>query len=66
MKTKSIPSAKKRLSRAGRSEVAVDLAFAACRSIQFAVANASRHGGDFNLNDILAAHKLATEALKNR
>lgn len=40
-----------------------DLAFAACRSIRFAVVNASRHGGEFNLNDLLAADKFARDAL---
>lgn len=40
-----------------------ETALAACRSIRFAVKNATRHGGDFSLNDILAADKLAREAL---
>lgn len=38
-------------------------AFAACQSIRFAVKNASRHRGEFSLNDILAADRLAREAL---
>jgi hypothetical protein len=38
-------------------------AFAACRSIRFAVKNASRWSGEFSLNDILAADRLAREAL---
>lgn len=41
----------------------VELAFAACRSIRFAVKNAERYGGDFSLNDLLAADRLAREAL---
>lgn len=41
----------------------VESAFAACRSIRFAVKNASRYGGEFSLNDILAADRLAREAL---
>ncbi len=41
----------------------VETAFAACRSIRFAVVNASRHGGEFSLNDLLAADRLAREAL---
>jgi hypothetical protein len=41
-----------------------DAAFAACRSIRFAVLNADRHAGEFNLNDILAANRLACEALQ--
>jgi len=39
------------------------LALAACRSIHFAVKNAKRHGGDYNLNDLHAADRLAKEAL---
>jgi hypothetical protein len=42
----------------------LDTALAACRSIRFAVKQASRHGGEFSLNDILAADRLAREALK--
>lgn len=41
----------------------IDAAFAACRSIRFAVKNAARFGGEFSLNDLLAADKLAREAL---
>lgn len=41
----------------------IENAFAACRSIRFAVKNASRYGGEFSLNDILAADRLAREAL---
>lgn len=41
-----------------------DLAFAACRSIRFATEQAVRHGGDYSLNDLLAADKLARDALK--
>ena len=41
----------------------LDLALAACRSIRFATAQAARHGGDYSLNDLLAADKLAREAL---
>ncbi len=44
-------------------EGAGHLALAACRSMVFATENASRHGGDWNLNDLLSAHKLANEAL---
>lgn len=40
-----------------------DTAFAACRSIRFAVNNASRYGGEYSLTDILAADVLAKEAL---
>jgi hypothetical protein len=40
-----------------------ELAFAACRSIRFANDQAVRHGGDYSLNDLLAADKLAREAL---
>lgn len=40
-----------------------DLALAACRSIRFAVKNAKRHGGEYNLNDLEAADRLAKEAL---
>ncbi len=46
------------------NQAQLDLALAACRSIRFAVANARRHGGDYNLLDILAADKLAREALE--
>lgn len=42
---------------------ATELAFAACRSICFATENAVRHGGDYSLNDLLAADKLARAAL---
>lgn len=42
----------------------IDLAFAACRSIRFAVDNAGRYGGEFSLNDILAADRLAKDALQ--
>ena len=42
-----------------------DLAFAACRSIRFAIDNAKRHGGEFNLNDIEAAGRLALLALND-
>lgn len=41
----------------------IESALAACRSIRFAVVNASRHGGEFSLNDILAADRLAMAAL---
>lgn len=41
-----------------------ELAFAACRSITFATANAVRHGGDYSLNDLLAADKLARAAIR--
>lgn len=41
----------------------IEAAMAACRSIRFAVMNSNRHGGDFSLNDILAADRLAREAL---
>ncbi len=41
-----------------------EAAFAACRSIRFAVLNADRHAGEFSLNDILAANRLACEALQ--
>ena len=41
-----------------------EAAFAACRSIAFATANAMRHGGDYSLNDLLAADKLAREAIR--
>lgn len=45
------------------SPAQTEAAFAACRSIRFAVKNASRYGGEFSLNDILAADRLAREAL---
>lgn len=45
------------------SEAQIEAAFAACRSIRFAVDQAARHGGDFSLNDLLAADLLAREAL---
>lgn len=41
----------------------IEAAFAACKSIRFAVINAARFNGEFNLNDILAANRLACEAL---
>lgn len=44
-------------------DVEIENAFAACRSIRFAVKNASRYGGEFSLIDILAADRLAREAL---
>ena len=44
----------------------VELAFAACRSINFATENAVRHGGEYSLNDLLAADKLAREALDKK
>ena len=56
----------KKLSREGRGELSVDLAFAACGAIQKAVANAAARGGEFNLNDLMRAHKFATEAIRNR
>jgi len=40
-----------------------ELAFAACRSIRFATENAVRHGGEYSLNDLLAADKLARDAI---
>lgn len=40
-----------------------DAALAACRSIRFAGSNAVRHGGEYSLNDLLAADRLAKEAL---
>ena len=46
------------------SPAQVQSAFAACRSICFAVENAARYGGEFSLNDILAADRLAREALR--
>ena len=46
-----------------RTPAQVELAFAACRSINFATENAVRHGGEYSLNDLLAADKLAREAL---
>jgi hypothetical protein len=47
-----------------KADTPVELAIAACLSIRFAVAQAERHGGSYNLLDILAAHRLATDALK--
>lgn len=41
----------------------IALAFAACRSIRFANDQAVRHGGEYSLNDLLAADRLAREAL---
>lgn len=41
----------------------LDLALAACRSIRFANTNAVRHGGEYSLNDLLAADRLAKQAL---
>ncbi|MBI5768735.1 MAG: hypothetical protein HZA93_13135 [Verrucomicrobia bacterium] len=52
--------------RAERIESAiksVETALAACRSIRFAVNNAARYQGEYNLNDIEAADRLAREAL---
>ncbi len=40
-----------------------NLALSACHSIKFATENAARHGGDYSLNDLLAADLLAREAL---
>ena len=45
------------------SDKKTQLAYAACRSINFSTENAMRHGGDYSLNDLLAADKLAREAL---
>lgn len=42
---------------------ALELALAACRSIRFAVTQADRYSGEYSLNDILAADKLAREAV---
>ena len=39
-------------------------ALAACRSIRFANNQAVRHGGEYSLNDLLAADRLAKEALQ--
>lgn len=39
-------------------------ALAACRSIRFAGTNALRHGGEYSLNDLIAADRLAREALE--
>jgi phage shock protein A len=47
----------------GELQNRAELAFAACRSIRFANDQAVRHGGDYSLNDLLAADKLAREAL---
>ena len=58
----SKPTAKQRPAT-HRKASASELAFAACRSIRFAVLNAERYGGEFSLNDILAANRLANEAL---
>jgi len=44
----------------------LELALAACRSIRFASDNALRHGGEYSLNDLLAADKLAREALASK
>lgn len=44
----------------------LDLALAACRSIRFANDNAMRHGGEYSLNDLLAADKLARDALASQ
>lgn len=41
----------------------LELALAACRSIRFATSNAVRHGGEYSLNDLLAAERLAKQAL---
>lgn len=41
----------------------LELALAACRSIRFATTNATRFGGEYSLNDLLAADRLAREAL---
>lgn len=48
---------------AGAATSPADLALAACRSIRFAVKNAERFKGEYNLNDILAADQLARQAL---
>jgi hypothetical protein len=42
----------------------LNVALAACRSIRFAVTNAARHGGEYSLNDLLAADHLAKDALQ--
>lgn len=41
----------------------IEAAFAACRSIRFAVKNAARFNGEFSLNDLLSADRLARAAL---
>jgi hypothetical protein len=55
------------LAEKARAETPADAqlarALSACRSIRFAVVNSSRHGGEFSLNDLLAADLLAREAL---
>ncbi len=48
----------------GREIAELGVALAACRSIRFAITNATRHGGKFSLNDLLAADRLANEALQ--
>jgi len=47
----------------GRTVAQIKSAFGACRQIRFAVANSERFGGEFSLNDLLAADVLAREAL---
>ena len=41
----------------------LELALAACRSIRFANDNAVRHVGEYSLNDLLTADRLAKQAL---
>jgi hypothetical protein len=41
-----------------------DAALIACQSIRFANTNSIRHGGEYSLNDLLAADRLAMEALR--
>lgn len=43
--------------------VEIEAAFAACRSIRFGFKNAARYGGEWNLNDLIAADRLSREAL---
>lgn len=64
-KTKSTPRATPRRCAVstGSGSAAVRHALAACRAIVFAEKQASRHRGEYSLNDILAAHSLAATAL---
>lgn len=45
------------------AEKQLDLALSACRSIRFATKQAERFGGEFSLNDLLTADRLARAAL---
>ena len=60
---RSQESGARRMAKEIPAEAQLALALAACRSIRFAVTQAARYGGEFSLNDILAADILARDAL---